>query len=96
MKIAIITGGNRGVGKSTAVNLSKRGVGVILTYNTNREQADAVVSEIKSDGGKAAALKLDVSDVSSFDDFVGHISQTLAKEWNQKTFDYLVNNAGIA
>jgi NAD(P)-dependent dehydrogenase (short-subunit alcohol dehydrogenase family) len=96
MKVALITGGSRGVGKSTALNVAKRGVGVILTYNSHPEEAEAVVSEIKKNGGKAVALKLDVAKVSSFEAFASQVSQTLANEWKQKTFDYLVNNAGIA
>lgn len=96
MKIAIITGGNRGIGKSAALSVAKRGVGVILTYRTHAEEADAVVAEIKKNGGKAAALKLDVGNAESFDEFTKQISSVLQKEWNQKSFDYLVNNAGIA
>jgi NAD(P)-dependent dehydrogenase (short-subunit alcohol dehydrogenase family) len=96
MKVAIITGANRGIGKSTAINVAKRGTGVILTYNSHAEEADTVVSEIKKNGGKAAALKLDVTDSGSFVGFADRVSQALAKEWNQKTFDYLVNNAGTA
>ena len=96
MKIAVITGGNRGVGKSTAINVAKRGVGVILTYNSHPEEAERVVSEIEKNGGKAVALTLDVSKISSFEDFAGRVEQALQNEWKQKTFDYLVNNAGIA
>lgn len=96
MKIAIITGGSRGVGKSTALNLARRGVGVILTYNSHPEEAEAVVSEIKKEGGEAAALKLDVTKVKSFEDCAAQVSQILEREWGRKTFDYLVNNAGIA
>jgi NAD(P)-dependent dehydrogenase (short-subunit alcohol dehydrogenase family) len=96
MKVAVITGGSRGIGKSTALHVAKRGTGVILTYNTHPDEAEAVVSEIKHSGGKAVALKLDVSRVSSFGDFVGLVEQTLQREWKLKTFDYLVNNAGIA
>ncbi len=96
MKIAIVTGGNRGIGKSTALNLAKRGVGVILTYNSHAEEAEAVVSEIKQSGGKAVALQLDVTKVKSFDDFTIQVSSALEAEWNQKTFDYLINNAGTA
>ena len=96
MKIAIITGGSRGVGKSTALNLARRGVGVILTYNSHPEEAEAVVSEIKKDGGEAAALKLDVTKIKSFEDFAAHVSQILEREWGRQTFDYLVNNAGTA
>jgi NAD(P)-dependent dehydrogenase (short-subunit alcohol dehydrogenase family) len=95
MKVALITGGSRGIGKSTAINVAKRGVGVILTYNSHPEEAEAVVSEIKKNGGNAAALKLDVAKVNSFEEFAARVSQTLTKEWKQKTFDYLVNNPGI-
>jgi NAD(P)-dependent dehydrogenase (short-subunit alcohol dehydrogenase family) len=96
MKIAIITGGNRGIGKSAAINVAKRGVGVILTYNSHPDEAQGVAAEINKAGGKAVALKLDVSKSSTFGDFAKLVGRTLQKEWNQKTFDYLVNNAGIA
>ena len=96
MKIAIVTGGNRGIGKSTALSLAGRGVGIILTYNSHAEEAEAVVSQIRKTGGKAVNLKLDITNVKSFDDFAIIISKTLEKEWNQTTFDYLVNNAGTA
>jgi NAD(P)-dependent dehydrogenase (short-subunit alcohol dehydrogenase family) len=96
MKIAIITGGSRGIGKSTALDLAKRGVGVILTYNRHPEEADAVVREIEKIGGKAVALKLDVTSVKSFAGFTAQVSQTLEEDFSQKTFDYLVNNAGVA
>jgi NAD(P)-dependent dehydrogenase (short-subunit alcohol dehydrogenase family) len=96
MKVAIITGGSRGVGKSTALNVAKRGSGVILTYNSHPEEAGDVVSEIKKAGGKAVALPLDVTKTSTFGDFAGIVERTLQKEWGQKTFDFLVNNAGIA
>lgn len=96
MKIAIVTGGSRGVGKSVALNVASRGNGVILTYKSKRDEAEAVVAEIKKKGGKSAALQLDVSQSSSFGDFAGHVEKILQKEWNQKTFDYLVNNAGTA
>ena len=96
MKIAIITGASRGIGKSAAYELAKRGVGVIVTYNSHPQGAEAVVSEIVKTGGKAVALKLDVSRVESFADFEAQVSLVLEKHWNRKTFDYLVNNAGIA
>ena len=96
MKIAIITGGNRGIGKSAALNVAKRGTGVILTFHSHPEEGEAVVSEIKKNGGKAAALQLDVTKTSTFGHFSDLVEQTLQKEWNQKTFDYLVNNAGTA
>jgi NAD(P)-dependent dehydrogenase (short-subunit alcohol dehydrogenase family) len=76
--------------------VAKRGRGVVLTYNSHPEEAEAVVSEIKKEGGTAVALKLDITKTASFGDFIGLVEQTLHKEWNQKTFDYLVNNVGTA
>jgi NAD(P)-dependent dehydrogenase (short-subunit alcohol dehydrogenase family) len=96
MKIALITGGSRGVGKSIALNTAKRGNGVILTYQSKKDEAEKVVAEIKKAGGKAAALQLDVSKTASFGDFAGQVAKVLQQEWNQKTFSYLVNNAGTA
>jgi NAD(P)-dependent dehydrogenase (short-subunit alcohol dehydrogenase family) len=55
-----------------------------------------VVAAVKKNGGKAVALKLDVASVKSFDDFAAQVSRTLAENFSQQTFDYLVNNAGIA
>ena len=95
-KIVLVTGGNRGIGKSIAINAAKRGMGVILTYNGNPEKGIAVANEINADGGKAVALKWDAADVSSFDGFADQVLQVLKKEWNRTHFDYLVNNAGIA
>jgi NAD(P)-dependent dehydrogenase (short-subunit alcohol dehydrogenase family) len=95
-KVAVITGGNRGIGKSTAVHLAKRGVGVILTYNTHRDEGDAVAAEIRSAGGKAVAIQLDIGKIDVFDGFSARIVETLRSEWQRDTFDYLVNNAGNA
>jgi len=95
-KIVLVTGGSRGIGRSIALNAAKRGLGVILTYNANAEQGEAVIKEINQSGGKAAALKLDSANVSSFAEFQELLLQVLRKEWNRNNFDYLVNNAGIA
>ncbi|MCF2447002.1 SDR family oxidoreductase [Dyadobacter sp. CY345] len=95
-KIVLVTGGSRGIGKSIALNAAKRGLGVILTYNTNAEQAESVVNEIIQNGGKAVALKLDSGNVASFANFSNQVLQALKNEWNRENFDYLVNNAGIA
>lgn len=94
-KIAVITGGSRGIGKSIAINTAKRGIAVILTYNNNPEQGNAVAEEINNNGGKAVALKLNVAEVESFADFSEEVSKTV-KNWGRDSFDYLVNNAGIA
>ncbi|WP_374077121.1 SDR family oxidoreductase [Bdellovibrio bacteriovorus] len=95
MKIALVTGGSRGLGKSTALALAKKGVGVILTYNSKKEEAEKVVSEIIGGGGKAVALQLDVGKSDTFAGFVRNVQTLLQSNWNTKTFDYLVNNAGI-
>lgn len=96
MKLALITGGSRGLGKSAALHTARRGIGVILTYHTRQAEADAVVSEIEQTGGTAAALRLDTTDVATFSAFVEQLAAVLNRKWNRSTFDYLVNNAGFA
>ena len=91
--IALVTGGSRGLGRATVEALARRGVTSIFTYNTNRSEADKVVSLIEKAGGKAVALQLDTSDTSSFNAFVISVQQTLQALGAEK-FDYLVNNAG--
>jgi NAD(P)-dependent dehydrogenase (short-subunit alcohol dehydrogenase family) len=94
--IVLVTGGNRGIGKSIALNAAKRGIGVILTYNSHSAQGDAVAKEINDGGGRAIAIKLDTADTASFDDFAYQVAAVLEKGWGRRNFDYLVNNAGIA
>lgn len=94
-KIAIVTGGSRGLGKDMAIRLAEAGKGVVLTYNTQKEDAEKVVAEITSKGQKAAALQLDVGNIKSFDAFVGRLSKTLKEVFHTDHFDFLINNAGI-
>ena len=95
-KVAIVTGGSNGIGKSTALELAKRGTGVILTYKSDKKGADALVLEIEQQSAaRAAAMKLDLSQKSSFKDFAHLAKNTLDEIWGRKTFDYLVNNGGI-
>ncbi|HJT97052.1 MAG TPA: SDR family oxidoreductase [Rhodanobacteraceae bacterium] len=94
-RIALITGGNRGLGRSAARKLAERGVDVVLTYRSNRDEALAVVAEIEALGRRAAALKLDVGDASTFDAFAAELARVLADIWQRDRFDHLVNNAGI-
>ena len=95
-KIVLVTGGSRGIGRSIALNAAQRGIDVILTYNSNSDLGKAVADTINSSGGKAVALQLDTSKISSFNGFADQISQVLKQEWNRENLDYLVNNAGIS
>ena len=94
MKIIIITGGSRGLGRSAALQCAARGMGVIVTYNSHPEGAEAVVREIEVSGGTAAALKLDVGQVATFAAFSETVAETLRVVWGRTKFDGLVNNAG--
>ncbi len=94
-KIAIVTGGSRGLGRSTVLSLAKRGVDSIFTYNSNHAEAEKVVGLVAEARRMAIALQLDTGKVGAFDPFVQRVRQALA-EMGAERFDYLVNNAGIA
>lgn len=94
MSVIVITGGSRGIGASTAEHIARRGMGVILTYNTDPLAANTIVERIERVGGKAVALKLDVSDVGSFEAFRTSVVLTLRDTWNATMLSGLVNNAG--
>lgn len=93
-KVIVITGASRGIGASTALEAARRGLGVILTYNTHPDAARAVVGQIESQGGRAVALPLDVGAVQSFPGFRADVERALAATWNTTGLDGLVNNAG--
>ena len=95
-KIALVTGGSRGLGKDMALNLAKKGIDVILTYNSKKEEALAVVAAIEQGGQKAAALQLNAGDIKSFDTFYGQVKEVLSNTFNTERFDFLINNAGTA
>ena len=93
-KIALVTGGSRGLGKNTALRLVSKGVDVIITYHSKREEADKVIAEIEAAGAKAVALQLDVSQSKTFVEFAANVKAILQSKWQRDSFDYLVNNAG--
>jgi NAD(P)-dependent dehydrogenase (short-subunit alcohol dehydrogenase family) len=93
-KIALVTGGSRGLGKDMALELAKKGFDIVLTYQTKSELAKEVVNEIQSLEKKAVALQLDVAVVDSFDQFVSTLSATLKTEFQSENISALVNNAG--
>lgn len=94
MKVAIITGGSRGLGKSAALKMAEKGIGVILTYQRQEGAAREVVEQITKAGGKAVALPLDVGQVKTFGAFAERVKLALREVWGKERFDILVNNAG--
>jgi len=94
-KIAIVTGGSRGLGRSTVLSLADRGVDSIFTYHSHRAEAEKVVALVTEKGRRAVALALDTGNSGTFDAFVQGVRQTLTT-WNADRFDYLVNNAGTS
>ena len=94
-KVALITGGSRGLGKDIALSLARLGIGVILTYHSNKQEGDRVVDTIRGVGGKAVAVQFDVSRISLFDAFLEQLKAVLSETWNTGRVDFLINNAGI-
>ncbi|HHA1439360.1 TPA: SDR family NAD(P)-dependent oxidoreductase [Enterobacter hormaechei subsp. hoffmannii] len=93
-RIALVTGGSRGLGKNAVLKLAAEGTDIILTWNSSQQEAQEVVREIEGKGRKAAALQLNVGDTASFARFAQQVKETLTHVWQRDTFDYLVNNAG--
>ena len=94
MKIALITGGSRGLGRNTAESLARKGVDSVITYRSSAGEAASVVKTIEAQGRKSVALQLDTAITKSFDGFAATLKTTLHETWGRETFDYLVNNAG--
>ena len=94
-KIALVTGGSRGLGKDMALQLAKKGLDVIITYNSNKVEAEKVVSEIEILGCKAHALQLDTSEYNNYEPFFkDSLAKALETKFEGVKIDYLVNNAG--
>ncbi|PUZ22945.1 short-chain dehydrogenase [Chitinophaga parva] len=94
-KIALVTGGSRGLGKNMALALAHKGIDVVLTYNSKKDEAEAVVKEIENTGVKAAALQFNVGDTGSFPAFIATLKATLQSNFGADKFNFLVNNAGV-
>lgn len=93
-KIALVTGGSRGLGKNMALALAKKGINVVLTYHSQEAEAQSVVAEIATFGAKAAALPLDAAASAGFPDFFTRLGSTLRDTFGTDKFDFLINNAG--
>lgn len=92
-KIAIVTGGSRGIGRNTVVSLAKRDVDSVFTFHTHSEDAEAVIAEVEAAGAQAIALQLDAGNIASFDGFAASVEKALS-QLGKSRFDFLVNNAG--
>jgi 3-oxoacyl-[acyl-carrier protein] reductase len=88
-KVALVTGGSRGIGRAICLELAMRGATVIVNFNRSSDAANEVVSAIESGGGTATALQ---ADVSNADQVAALFKQVIA---DQGTIDILVNNAGM-
>ena len=93
--IALVTGGSRGLGREMALSLAKKGIHVIITYNSKKDEAETVVAAIEAAGQKAAALKLNTGDLKSFGAFFDQLKHVLADHFNATSINFLINNAGI-
>lgn len=96
MKVAIVTGASSGIGQSAAIEIAKRGTGVILTYANNPQGGLETAAAIEKEGGTAVALPLDVGESGTFAAFHDTVADVLRDTWQRDTFDCLINNAGFA
>ncbi len=94
-RIALVTGGSRGLGRNIATHLARGGYDIVLTYRSQKEEGEAAVAEIEKLGRRAIALQLDVAQVKTFAAFRDTFATALGDNWQQNQFQALVNNAGI-
>jgi NAD(P)-dependent dehydrogenase (short-subunit alcohol dehydrogenase family) len=93
-RVALVTAGDRWIGRDAALELARGGVHVIITYRTNGERAARTVREIEGLGRLSVALRLDVGRVAAIDEFVLTLRRALREVWSRDSFDFLVNSAG--
>eukprot|EP01132_Coremiostelium_polycephalum_P018052 gene18052-21546_t len=94
-KIALVTGGSRGLGKDMALRLSEKGIDVVITYNSKELEAADVVQQVQQNGQKAFALQLNTGDIKSFDPFIVRLKEVLQDVFKADHLDFLINNAGF-
>ncbi|TXF78890.1 SDR family NAD(P)-dependent oxidoreductase [Chryseobacterium sp.] len=94
-KLALVTGASRGLGKDMALNLAKKGLDIIFTYNSKADEAEEVAQEIVKLGQKSAFLQLSVDHQDGFEEFFGNLQKVLNEKFEGRKIDFLINNAGI-
>ena len=94
-RIALITGGSRGLGRNAALKLAEAGIDILFTWHSNQQAARDTEREILDKGVNVQSLQLDVANSSGFAAFAERVAQVLQQHWQRDRFDYLVNNAGI-
>jgi NAD(P)-dependent dehydrogenase (short-subunit alcohol dehydrogenase family) len=92
-KVALITGGNRNIGRETALRLAAQGADIVITFREQKDSAAQTVKDLQALGVRAAALQVNLTGTAQLPAFVAQFKQQLA-DWGRKDFDILVNNAG--
>jgi NAD(P)-dependent dehydrogenase (short-subunit alcohol dehydrogenase family) len=95
-KIALITGGSRGLGRNTAESLARKGVDVVITYHSRADEGRAAVAAVEAQGRKGMALQLDTAATGTFGRFADSLKTALRDSWGRDRFDFLINNAGTS
>jgi 3-oxoacyl-[acyl-carrier protein] reductase len=88
-KVAVVTGGSRGIGRAIVKELASRGAAVAFSYSASQTMADELVQEITSSGGRARAFHADVTDAPAAEEMIRAVREEFGR------LDCLVNNAGI-
>jgi NAD(P)-dependent dehydrogenase (short-subunit alcohol dehydrogenase family) len=95
-RIALVTGGNRGLGRAVVEALAADGIDVVFTYRSHEDEAKEVTEAVAALGRRAEALQLDTTQTRAFADFAATLRQKLRDAWGRESFDILVNNAGFS